>query len=630
MLIGATGRLAGDGDRLLGAHGAARVRHVARSEGALVASLPWGVATLDAGERWASDAHGGRLVYSGQILPPGGTLRGATPGATASALLADLAARGLRALDDYDGSFALAWWDARAGRLHLARDRFGIEPLYYATLGTSVLFGSRLRDLRATGLLPGGLSGQGLAEFLAYGWVPGTATLDEAVCRLAPGGCAEIDPARGLVSLGRWYRLSFAHPLPADERAIADGFRERLERAVVRRLGEPPFGVLLSGGMDSSSALTFARRHEPGRIHTYAFRCPGQAFDESHYARALAAELGTEHTEVEYGEREALLQEELAAEMEVPFCNIGINIGTWLLGRAAGRDVSVVLTGDGGDELWGSHPVYAAQRLMRWYDRLPMPGALRRAVLRATQNIPDSDAKRDLRVKLKRILPAEGLPAALAHWRWRALYVRGDFDRLLTPEAAALVRSADPFKPVLDAFAGYDGPDDGLSAMLYNDYFSESAYYFDRLLLLRRFGVEARSPFYDRELVEYGARIPASLKLEGIERTKRLFRVAMEGVLPDVINHRRDKLGHSVPLKNWLRTDGVLGRRVGELLAPEALERRGIFRPDAVAALAEEHRARRHNHSHRLWSIATLEGWLRRLEGAPAEAAEPEARRAWA
>jgi asparagine synthase (glutamine-hydrolysing) len=129
-------------------------------------------------------------------------------------------------------------------------------------------------------------------------------------------------------------------------------------------------------------------------------------------------------------------------------------------------------------------------------------------------------------------------------------------------------------------------------------------------MLLRHFGIVARTPFYDRELVEFGARIPARLKLEGIERTKRLFRFAMKGVLPDIVNERTDKLGHSVPLKNWLRTNSALNSLMTSMIASKAIEARGMLRVDAVMRLLEEHRARRHNHSHRLWAILVLEHWL--------------------
>ena len=610
MLLGATGRLLdcqaiapadpGDGPK---------PSHILRANHVALAIRPWGVSTLDDVERWASDvATGSWLALSGRPILAGGPAEDAAPGA--AWLLERLLRAGAAALGEVDGGFAIVWFDGRAGRLHLIRDRFGIEPLFYAELDQSMLFGSRPRDLRASGALPGGLDGRGLAEFLTFCYVPGVATLDRGVRRVPPGAWLELEPDRGVSRCRRWYRLSFANQLSEGEGDIAGRFRGLLEQAVVRRLNGTPFGVFLSGGMDSSSVLTFARRHREGPILTFAFRCGGTSFDESVYARALAEIMGSTHTEVDYRERQSLMAGDIVREMEVPFCDAGINVGTWLLGRAATGQVSYVLTGDGGDELWASHPVYAAQRALRLYERLPIPRPIRRALAGAADLLSDSDQKRDLKVKLKRILPHDGLPRALGPFRWRAYYTAKELRALLTPEAVALVTGHDPFQAVLDAYEGYDGPDDDLSPHLYNDYATASGYYFSRLGLLRGFGIEARTPFYDRELVEFGARIPARLKLEGLERTKRLFRVAMEGVLPDVINRRKDKLGHSIPLKNWLRAEGDLAAWVGAMLAPEVTCRRGLIRPEMIERMLDEHRRRRHNHSHRLWALAILEAWL--------------------
>jgi asparagine synthase (glutamine-hydrolysing) len=154
---------------------------------------------------------------------------------------------------------------------------------------------------------------------------------------------------------------------------------------------------------------------------------------------------------------------------------------------------------------------------------------------------------------------------------------------------------------------------------LYSDYSTVSGFYFSRVLLARSFGLEVRLPFYDRELVEFGARIPVHLKLEGIERTKRLFRVAMEGILPDVINHRTDKMGHSVPFKNWLRDAGPLSALVTETLGSSKFKDRGLFRPESITRMLDEHRSRRHNHSHRIWALFMLEHWFRQhFDFAPA------------
>jgi asparagine synthase (glutamine-hydrolysing) len=572
----------------------------------------WGAASLSAPDTVANDgASGSWLAFCGNpFWRPAADASAAQVGGRATQLLSALAAHGTGALADVDGQFAIAWWDARSATLRLIRDRFGAEPLHYGHAGRGIVFGSRAEDVaRALPSKPS-VSPQGLAEYLTYCYLPGNATLFEGVLRVPAGGVVSVTDERAPV-VTSWYRLSYADPWDPDEQAITRRYRELLEESVVARLDGSRLGVFLSGGMDSSSVLTFARRHRADGIDTFSFRCAGAGFDESMFARELADELHSNHSEVEYGEAEALTILDAVEAMDSPFCDIGIEIGTWLLARRAAGHVDYLLTGDGGDELWASHPVYAAQRLMGWYDAVPLPTPVRRAIAGTLNLMKDSEHKRGLAVTLKRILPPADVSPALGHFRWRLYQTPTTLPRLVTPELREALRGCDPLRPVLESYEGYDGPDDGMSKWLYSDYRTASSFYFNRLLLARHFGLEVRTPFYDRKLVEFGARIPARLKLEGIERTKRLFRMAMEGVLPDVINHRKDKLGHSVPFKNWLRSDGALNQAVTETLESERFRSRGLFAPAAVERLVAEHRARRHNHSHRIWALYVLEHWLR-------------------
>jgi len=617
VLIGAIGDCARNVVKLLRADGT-RPDDPDRWLGDATAAIcirPWGAACLDSLPRYATDdASGSWLALSGRPYAPQEGERGIALVSSSNRLLAALLSQGAGAIKEFSGSFAIAWFDGRNRQLYLIRDRFGMEPLFYAPVGGGVLFGSRVRDLAATGLLPGGLSPQGLAEYLTYCFVPGDDTLDREVRRVPAGSWIRIDPRRGVAETRRWYRIPYGLGVETDEAQIAGCFRSLLESAVSRHLGGGRVGAFLSGGMDSSSIVTLARRHVSGSLHTFSYRCAGKSFDESDYARALSTAMQTTHTELKFDEACAFEIERAVEEMDVPFSDTGLEIGTWLLGRAAGKHVDYVLTGDGGDEFWGSHPVYAAQRLLGWYERLPLPGWVRRALPRIADRLSDSDQKRDLRVKLKRIFPPLGMPRELGPFRWRTYNLPEQLEALLVPEMAREVRERDPFRCILQGFEGYDGPDDGLSPYLYNDYTIISSVYFNRLRLTRRFGVEVRCPFYDPPLVEFGACIPARLKLEGLETTKRLFRVAMEGVLPDIINHRKDKLGHSIPFKNWLRGNGPLSTWMMDLCRPETIRRRGLFQPAAITRLLDEHRQRRQNHAHRLWAVCVLELWLRTRE----------------
>lgn len=613
MIVGASGPVAVDRAGLIaGWKGvAAGAVEWVGGDGATAAVRPWAVKALDSEQRVATDRTSGSwLAVSGHVFRDDTSPTGRLTGPLASTLLARLTDRGLDGLKDIDGSFAFAWFDGRRRRLHLVRDRVGAETLYYGQAGSTLLFASRVRDLHGPRLFPTGISARGLVEYLTYCYVPSNVTLDQDIHQVPAGGYVVADASASRAEIGRWHRLSFAGPYLTDERAIAEQFRIMLETTTLRRTGGLRPGIFVSGGMDSSSILTLLRRHETGPIRTYSYRCASESFDESVFARAMAQAAHSEHTEVLFAPDDAMQIDDVVSAMEVPFCDVGLEVATWLLARSTQDQVDFVLTGTGGDEVWASHPVYAAQRVVGTYEKLPVPGLVNRALRRFAGSLPDSDRKRDLRVILKRLLPPEAFPRELKHYRWKAYYAPSEFGSLLTPEMAAAVRAEDPFECVREGFEGYDGPDDEVTPCIYNDYTTMVPGFANRARLLRNFGVELRSPMLDRDLIELGARIPVRLKLEGVERTKRLFRMAMEGVLPDVINHRKDKLGLSIPLKNWLREETRIAAKLADTCSPEALERVGVFRPDAVATLLREHRERRSNNSQRLWAILVLQLWL--------------------
>lgn len=569
--------------------------------------------TSDPRSHFHSNASTGAwLAFTGNpLLVPSAGIAARGESLTASRLLAMLETDDLGALAKLDGQFAIVWWNGRSGVLRLIRDRFGMEPLCYSRSNRQLVFASLACDVAASLAVPPSLSMQGIVEYLTHCYLPGNNTLFEGILRVPAGAVVEFSAATGACVPHYWYRLSFANVLAPNEKDIAENYRVLLEASVVRRLSDERIGIFLSGGMDSSSAATFARRHLPGTISSYSFRCVGASFDESPFSRGLAKELGTQHTEVDYGELQSLDAMAAAAVMDMPFNDIGIEIGTWELAKAANTNIDYLLTGDGGDEIWASHPIYAAQRIMRWYDRVPIPRAVRATLVAACGLVRDSDKKRNLPVILKRLLPESSYPKNLMHFRWKMYYTFDSLRDLLTPPLSAAVAATEPFQAATESFEDYQGPDDGISPCLYSDYRTVSGRYFSRMFLARSFGIEFRMPFYDRDLVEYGARIPVNLKLEGIERTKRLFRVAMEGILPDIINHRPDKMGHSVPFKNWLRGTGPLSALVTQTLSSSKFNDRGLFRPGAVAKMLSEHHSRRHNHSHRIWALFMLEHWFR-------------------
>jgi asparagine synthase (glutamine-hydrolysing) len=506
-----------------------------------------------------------------------------------------------------EGRYGAALADLAAHRLLVARDPLGLEAVYYHVGPERVVFGSAIEPvLRASGTVRG-LDREAVVRFLMFNYNPGAETLFHGVRKLRPGHqlIADVDGVR----VAPFWRLSFADPTDASEEELADGILQRTRAAVRRRLraGSAP-AVFLSGGLDSSTVLALLREAWDGPIRTYSYRCRNESFDESHYARLMASSVGAEHSEIEYRAEDALLIADLTSAMNEPFCDAGINVATYLLGRAAARDHHLVFTGDGGDELFGGHPIYEADKIARLVDAIP--GVVRRPVLAGLTWLPDSDQKKNLTVKLKRFGENALFPPDLLSHRWRLYYHLHELEQALTPAWLAGLKREKLLADVLDANAEADGPD-LLARCLYSDYQTICDFYLRRNDLFSGLGVETRYPLFDRELVEFCARIPSALKVRGWFDSKYIFKKAIEKVLPKEIVHREDKLGHSIPLKNWLREDRRVQEFVLDLVSPAAVERRGIVRAEFVSRLVEDHLARRRNNSHRLWSLAVLELWCR-------------------
>ena len=570
----------------------------------------WGVLSLDASTtRSGSTTNGSWLSWSGRAWR-----RDDGPGRLLEPrwLLERLLGRGAVALAEVEGTFAIAWFDASRRQLSLARDRFGIEPIHYSNHGDAVYFSSMLTGMRE--LLPAQLeiAEDGLRDYFVYGFCPGQATLLRGARRVLPGTAATFRLVDGRISerVERWHQLSYREQSLNEDGAIREAFKAALDSAVRRSVGGHRPAAMISGGMDSSAVASIMRNYEPGEILSFGFRCAGKAFDESEYARGLAAQLRMPHHEIEFSEQDAVDFGDGIWAMDCPFSDAGIEIGTWVVARHAAGKAGYIVTGDGGDEFWASHPVYAAHRLLRAYEAVPLGRPLRRLVKNLLNRVSDSDHKRDLRVVAKRLLPDPDLPRELRHIRWKVYYDAAGLERLLGGSSPPRQAPDDFYGSMLHAFDGFDGPPGSLDAMLYNDYYTASTFYLSRLLLFRRHGVEPRHPFFDTELVELGTRVPFGKKLEGLERTKRLFRDSMRGIVPDLILDRKDKLGHSIPMKNWLRARGQLYERVAGVVLEELCARRGLVNRAVAERMLADHVAARENHSHRLWAMFVLENWL--------------------
>lgn len=508
-------------------------------------------------------------------------------------------------LERIAGMFAFAIWDERRGLLHLARDRIGKKPLYYAREGGRLAFASTLPSLLH--LLPTmpSLRADALADYLHYFCVPQDKSILEGVLKLPPGTAATFDGAS--LTLRRYWRLSFA----TQERRTADDWCDQvdaeLRRATADRLvADVPVGVFLSGGVDSSLVTAMAAGASSSPITTISAGFDEASFDESRWARQVAQHLGTHHLELTMRPDAAADLPRLVYATGEPHADIAV-LPTMCLARAAREHVKVVLTGDGGDEGFAGYPDALIARLAPSYARL-VPRRLRAhllpALLARAAQLPGPLARTARR--LRRLAEAD---RGTFRWGYDNLgekAFRGQLDELLLPLAPQL-GSYDPDAIWDQLFAATDGPtlSDRVLALELGGLLPD-LYLTKTDTATMAYGLEARCPFLDARLLELAARIPAATKLEGLRGKALLKRLAARKGLPVSAMTRR-KQGFSVPVGAWLR--GPLTRAVDDFIV-SGLGRRGLVDERTLRRLVAEHRSGR-EHGQRLWALLILELWLR-------------------
>jgi len=505
-----------------------------------------------------------------------------------------------------DGMFAIALYDRTRRRVVLARDHVGIKPLYYCVGPAELVFGSEVKALLASGRVAARLDVDALGQFLAWEYVPGARTLLAGVRRLEPARSLEFD-----LDTGQGIERRFWHPLeaagPVDVRSgddWADAVDEAVRRSVQRQLvSDVPLGALLSGGVDSSLVVAAM-----GEAQTFSIGFDDPSYDETRWSRRVADHLGVRHC-VEIIRPDALgLFDRLMHFMDDPIGDFSI-FPTYLVSQLARRHVKVVLTGDGGDELFGGYETYLAEERARAWQRLPR--WLRHGVIEPVADAwPPAAAKKGLVNKAKRFVEGASKDRALGHARWRLYCDEPARNRLMTPDANRLVTTpVGAHIAALRAEAAVHDRD-ARDQALYVDF---ASYLVDNCLakvdrMSMACSLEARVPLLDRELVELAFRVPADLKFDGRRSKILLKRVAERHVPRDCV--RRPKEGFSIPIKHWLKHE--FRDLVEHHLTPGRLQAEGLFDAATVGRLWQEHLGNRANHSHLLWSMLVFEQWRER------------------
>ena len=505
-------------------------------------------------------------------------------------------------VDELDGMFAFSIWDERRQKLLLVRDRLGIKPLYVAHDGERLVFGSEIKSLLRHPDVNARPDLDGIAAFLLLKYAPAPRTMFAGIEALPPGHLLVSDE-RG-VRTRQWWDLSFKRAAEhRDERDATDELRAHLRAAVRSHLvSDVPFGAFLSGGIDSSTvvALMTQELNHPVRTFVAGFEGPGEDLSELPYARMVAERYETQHEEVIVSGRDlAERAHDVVWHLDQPIADIAC-LANLLVAELAAQDVKMVLTGEGGDELFAGYARYAGERFAPIFERVP--GPLRR--LGATWS-GRSDGHSRPRIALHALCqPDEQRRLAT----WFPLMHPDAREALAVGELATAVAQAPPATLFADALARSDGPD-SISRLLYVD---TKQWLPDDLLargdkMSMAASLEARIPLLDHRLVEFAASLPTDLKVHGFTRKYLLRKVAAE-LLPEPILRRRKK-GFPVPMAAWLRGDAR--EMCHDLLSPDAVRRRGLLAPERVAGLLEEHDSGTADNAPVLWALLSLELWHR-------------------
>ncbi len=507
---------------------------------------------------------------------------------------------GEQAVERFRGMFAYAIWDARARRLVLTRDRLGVKPLYYALVPGGIVFGSEIKSLLEHPDVGREWRPDMLDAYLTLLYVPAPDTIFKGIHKLPPAHTLVAE--RGTIRLSRYWELEF--PGDGDARREADYLDELnhlLSEAVSLRLvSDVPLGAFLSGGIDSSTVVAYMAATSAAPPITIAVGFDHQDFDEVHHAETVARHLGCEfHALTASPEVEALLPR-LAWHFDEPFADSSA-VPTYYVSQAARQLVTVALSGDGGDELWAG---YAHHHVENWEQRMrSLLGPAAKAAAWLGEALP-------LSVKGARSL--RHLASAPDH-AYALKHAYGMFEpdakgRLYSRDLRQAVNGYDAFALFRDAYHAC-GSADPLDRSMYVD---TQTYMIDDVLtkvdrMSMAVSLEAREPLLDHRLIEFAARVPASLKLKD-GRSKYLLRRVLESRVPRAITERK-KSGFAAPIGDWLR--GPLAPMTSELLEDGRLRDRGIFNTGEVARLWNEHRRGQTDHRHRLWQLIMLELWFR-------------------
>jgi asparagine synthase (glutamine-hydrolysing) len=511
---------------------------------------------------------------------------------------------GMNFLARLRGMFGLALWDQNRARLILARDRVGKKPLYVRREANRILFASEIKSILQVENVPREIDHNALRDYLQLGFVPAPQTMFCGIEKILPGHYLEVE--RGEIRVGEYWNPDFTHIEKRSEQEWIELVRHKLEESVrIRLISDVPLGAFLSGGIDSSTIVAIMAKitNQPVKTYSIGFDGEDQFYNELPYAGIVAKAVGSDHHEIIVRPDVVDLLPKLIWHLDEPIAD-SASITTYLVSRLARESVTVILSGVGGDELFGGYPRYLGDSIYRYYRLLPV--ALRRRLLPAiVRNLPQdrhSFWKSKFRYAAAFVNTAELSPAE----RYMS------YIRVFSPELRDETLRSTFHDKEGDLLAGYfrhGRADDPLNQSIYVDL--KTSLPDDLLALTDKMtmaaSIECRAPFMDHELIELTSRIPSHLKVHGMTM-KYLLKKAVEPLLPAEIIYRK-KRGFGAPVGSWLRKD--LEVLVQDTLSETQINKRGFFDPQAVHGIIAAHHAKRADYTDHLLTLINFELWCR-------------------
>lgn len=507
-------------------------------------------------------------------------------------------------LDEINGMFAFALWDKRREKLLIARDRFGEKPLYYGIFDGKLIFASELKVLLENPSVSAEINTDALRQFLSFDYVPAPHSIYKGIYKLPAAHFLTVE--KGEVKTRRYWNLTWHKNgnVPTIEKAAED-LRELLADAVKMRLvSDVPLGILLSGGVDSSTVAAFATQFSTEKVKTFSIGFEEDSFDESKFARQVATHLDTEHYEEKLSvEKAADLISEIGTWLDEPMSD-GSLIPTFLLSRFVRKHVTVALGGDGGDEIFAGYPMYFGHKVANLYGKIPRffrSGLIEPVV----NNLPVSTKNLSFDYKAKRFVAASKYDTVTRHHSWFGSFSIDEQSSLLSKDVQAST-SDDIYKGARELLEICDAHDEieKMQFLDINFYMAE-----DILTKVDRasmaVSLEVRAPFLDPRVAQFAAQLPLEYKLKG-NKGKYILKKAVEPLLPKEIL-QRPKKGFGIPIAEWLK--GRLNPLLHDLLAPERLKNQGLFDAAFVQKLITEHESGAASHHKQLWTLLVFQLW---------------------